>query len=731
MFTTENNLLVMCPYQIAATERILSRIEISHNYKQTGTIQAGGYIWHTTGSGKTLTSFKTAQLATALPFIEKVLFVVDRKDLDYQTMREYERFEKDSANSNSSTRVLQRQLEDSSSRIIITTIQKLDRFVQTNPRHPVYRRHVVIIFDECHRSQFADMHAAIVRSFRNYHLFGFTGTPIFAVNATAGRSLRRTTKQVFGDCLHTYTIVNAINDGNVLPFRVEYNRTMAVREDMRDQQVEAIDTERALNDVRRISGVVKYILERFDQKTKRHASYSLRGKTKYGFNSILATASIPMAIRYYNELKRQLEESGGDLRIAMIYSYSPNEAEADDDGLLPDETFDPNLLDITSRDHLKIAIADYNSQFRTNFDTSGERIQNYYKDLAMRMKSGEVDLLVVVDMFLTGFDAKILNTLWVDKNLRMHGLIQAFSRTNRILNSVKTFGNIVCFRDLQKETEQPLSIFGNEENSGIVLLKDYDSYYRGYDENGRHYHGYVEVVEELLRDFPLGERITGEARKRRFVSLFGLLLRLRNILTAFDEFEEDRILDERQLQDYQSIYLDIRDEMRPQEGAEREPINEDLEFEIELVRQIEVNIDYIQMLVEQYRQTNCEDKTIVATIRRAVESSPQLRSKRQLIEDFIESIDGSTEVDEAWRSYIHKRKDDELDQIIREENLREESTRRFVDGAFRDGVQKTTGTDIDRIMPPMSRFGGDRRSERKATIIERLLLFFERFFGLV
>lgn len=481
VFTSDNALLVMRPYQIAATERILSRIEISSNYKKTGTIEAGGYIWHTTGSGKTLTSFKTAQLASELTYIDKVLFVVDRKDLDYQTMKEYDRFQKGAANSNTSTRILQRQLEDSSSRIIITTIQKLEIFVSNNKGHEVFKKHVVIIFDECHRSQFGDMHTKIVKSFKNYHLFGFTGTPIFAINAgNGGNPALKTTPQAFGDQLHTYTIVDAINDGNVLPFRVDYINTVKMKDDVKDKNVSSIDTEKALADPTRIHEVVSYILDHFDQKTKRNSFYSLQGQRVSGFNSILAVSSIPVARKYYTEIKKQLAERGRKLNVAIIYSYSVNEDDPED--VFPDENFDTSSLDKSSRDFLEAAIADYNADFNTTYDTSSDKFENYYKDLSLRMKTREVDLLVVVNMFLTGFDATTLNTLWVDKNLKQHGLIQAFSRTNRILNSVKTFGNIVCFRDLQKETDDAIALFGNKDAGGIVLLKSYEAYYNGFDE---------------------------------------------------------------------------------------------------------------------------------------------------------------------------------------------------------------------------------------------------------
>jgi type I restriction enzyme R subunit len=484
VFDVDRKLLVMRPYQIVAAERILQRIATATNHRQLGTVAAGGTIWHTTGSGKTLTSFKAAQLARGLPEIDKVLFVVDRKDLDYQTMREYERFEKGAANSNSSTAVLQRQLEDANVRIIITTIQKLSRFVARNQKHPVYDAHVVVIFDECHRSQFGDMHAEITRSFKRYHLFGFTGTPIFADNAgTGGNPKLRTTQQAFGDKLHTYTIVDAINDKNVLPFRIDYINTIKAAAAIRDKKVPAIDTERALLAPERITQIVGYIREHFDQKTKRSASYRHGGKRLAGFNSLFATASIDAAKRYYTEFAQQQKDvpPAQRLKIGLIYSFAANEGS--EDGLLDEEAFETDGLDQGSRDFLDAAIRDYNGLFATSFDTSDGKFENYYKDLSQRLKNRELDLVIVVNMFLTGFDATTLNTLWVDKNLRAHGLIQAYSRTNCILNSVKTYGNSVSFRDLEQATNDALALFGNKDAKGIVLLKPYADYYTEYQKS--------------------------------------------------------------------------------------------------------------------------------------------------------------------------------------------------------------------------------------------------------
>ena len=611
IFTSENMLMVMRPYQITATERILNRIEIANNYKKFGSVAGGGYIWHTTGSGKTLTSFKTARLASRIPYIDKVLFVVDRKDLDYQTMKEYDRFEKGAANSNTSTAILKRQLEDDNAKIIITTIQKLSTFIGKNSGHPVFDKRVVIIFDECHRSQFGDMHVAITRNFKKYHLFGFTGTPIFAVNAGVGKNPNlKTTAQAFGDQLHTYTIVDAINDKNVLPFRVDYIKTMDKNNDIDDDQVWDIDREKAYMAPKRIELVTRYILEHFNQKTYRNErtyAYNVltniaevaaaHGKTEVeeikrkqrvsGFNSIFAVSSVPAAKLYYDEFKRQMaDDPTKKLRIAIIYSYGANEEE--NDGILDEENpEDTSALDQSSRDFLDAAIRDYNEIFHTNYDTSSDKFQNYYKDVSLRMKNKELDLLIVVNMFLTGFDATTLNTLWVDKNLKMHGLIQAYSRTNRILNSIKTFGNVVCFRNLQKRTDDAISLFGDKNASGIVLMQSFNDYYYGYtDKDGNSKPGFVDMIAELSDKFPLTEpQIIGEQNQKDFISLFGAILRMRNLLTSFDEFKDKEILSERDLQDYLGRYQDLRDEWNERrKKGELEDIVDDIVFEIELIK---------------------------------------------------------------------------------------------------------------------------------------------------
>ncbi len=724
VFDVDRKLLVMRPYQIAATERILQRIATGTNHRQLGTLDAGGYIWHTTGSGKTLTSFKAAQLARGLAGVDKVLFVVDRKDLDYQTMREYDRFEKGAANSNASTAVLQRQLEDPDARIIITTIQKLSRFVAANRKHFVYGQHVVVIFDECHRSQFGDMHAEITKVFKRYHLFGFTGTPIFADNAgTGGNLARRTTEQAFGDRLHTYTIVDAINDKNVLPFRIDYINTLKAAPGIKDKKVSAIDTERALVAPERIAQVVGYIREHFAQKTKRGERYRLDTRRLDGFNSLFATASIDAAKRYYAEFTKQQVDlpSAQRLKVGLIYSFAPNEEEAD--GLLGEEGFETEALDASSRDFLDGAIRDYNALFATSFDTSADKFQNYYKDLSERLKKRQLDLAIVVNMFLTGFDATTLNTLWVDKNLRAHGLIQAYSRTNRILNSVKTYGNIVSFRDLEQETNDALALFGNKEAKGIVLLKPYGDYQAEY----------AKRVETLLSEFPLGKAILGEAAQKAFIQLFGAILRLRNILTAFDDFTGNEILSARDFQDYQSLYLNLYAEFRTASEADKERINEDVVFEIELIKQVEINVDYILMMVEKYLKAkgSGQGKEIRASIERTVDSSPSLRNKKDLIEAFVDSVSAKARVDEQWEAFMAARREEELDRIIAEEGLDPDAARVFMANAFRDGGVQTSGTAITKVMAPASRFSKQNaHSARKQAVLARLEAFFSRYSGL-
>lgn len=733
VFTSDKLLLAMRPYQIVATERILNKITVSNNYKSFGTVEGGGYIWHTTGSGKTLTSFKTAQLASKLPFIEKVLFVVDRKDLDYQTMKEYDKFEKGAANSNSNTAILKKQLEDPKANIIITTIQKLSVLIKKQKNHHVFSQHIVIIFDECHRSQFGDMHTAITKTFKKYHLFGFTGTPIFAVNSSSNsRADLRTTEQAFGAKLHTYTIVDAITDKNVLPFRIDYISTMKEQENIQDEKVWNIDRERALSAPERISNIVKYIREHFDQKTKRNSFYQLKDRRLAGFNSIFAVSSIEVAKKYYTEFQKQMMGLPSDkqLKVATIYSFGVNEDP--ENGIIDDENLeDTSLLDQSSRDFLESAIQDYNKIFKTNYDTSSDKFQNYYKDVSQRVKDREIDLLIVVNMFLTGFDATTLNTLWVDKNLRLHGLLQAYSRTNRILNTVKTFGNIICFRNLEKATNESIALFGDKEAGGVVLLKTYDEYYNGYKKGDKDIPGYADLVDDLQEKFPVGEQIIGEQNQKDFIKLYSAILKVKNILSTFDEFSGNEILSERDIQDYHSMYINLYNDFRGKSKGDNENVNDDIVFEMELIKQVEINIDYILALIKKYHEGHLKDKEIVISISKAIDSSVELRNKKELIEQFIDSLTPSTNVDDDWHSFVDAKKVEELDQIINDENLDKEETYKFITNAFRDGYVQSTGTALSKVLPPVSRFTptGDRTKKRES-VLEKLSSFFNKFWDI-
>ena len=757
VFTSEDKLLVMRPYQIVAAERIVNKIIIAQNYKYYGTEKAGGYIWHTTGSGKTLTSFKTAQLATKLDGIDKVLFVVDRKDLDYQTMKEYDRFEKGAANGNSSTKILKKQLEDSNAKIIVTTIQKLNQFIKKYKEHDVYNKQIVIIFDECHRSQFGDMNKAIVRSFKNYYLFGFTGTPIIANNAVKNKyGVSTTTEQIFGKQLHMYTIVDAIQDKNVLPFKIDYLKTMDNDPDIEDKEISDIDRESAFLAPDRIQKVTEYILNNFNKKTYRneknyvfHATTNVTKVVKSnrkidevkqevqlsGFNSIFCVSSIEAAKAYYYEFKRQMEENPNKfLKIATIFSYAANEEESE--GNLEEENNeDVQNLGDTAKEFLETAIQDYNAMFQTNYDTSSEKFQNYYKDISLRMKNRQLDILIVVNMFLTGFDATTLNTLWVDKNLKYHGLIQAFSRTNRILNSIKSCGNIVCFRKLQHKTDEALAMFSDKHAKSICLMRSYNEYYFGYkDNNGLHVDGYKDLIERLKQEYPLSAEIVGEKAEKVFINLFGSVLKMYNLLSSFDKFTgTEKILTERDLQDYLSRYNDLYESYkRRRENSDKEDISDDIIFEIELVKQVEVNIDYILSLIAKYRDSQGKDEGLRSLITKAVESSLELRSKKKLIETFIAGINEIDDIILEWREFVAKEREKELEHLIQEERLKDKETREFIANAFRDGAIKTTGTDIINILPPLPLFGDSAkiREETKARVIEKLLIFFEKYYSI-
>ncbi|GAA9749316.1 type I restriction endonuclease subunit R [Helicobacter pylori] len=712
VFTSEEVLLVMRPYQIMAAERILEKIKFTQNSKIYGKSQSGGYIWHTTGSGKTLTSFKSAVLAKELEGISKVLFVVDRKDLDYQTMKEYDKFQKDCANSNTSTKILKQQLEDSSAKIIITTIQKLDKFVKSHSKgHAIFNEEVVMIFDECHRSQLGSMHQAITKAFKKYHLFGFTGTPIFVQNCDKNNPLG-TTEQKFGKCLHQYTIIDAIRDKNVLPFRVEYHNTIKAKEDIKDNKVRAVDEKNALLDTRRIKEIAKCIVERFNQTTKNKK-----------FNSILACSGIEALKKYYQAFK----EEKHDLKIATIFSYSANEEiEA-----LEDENNESAAgLDKSSRDFLEGAIADYNGMFKTSFDTSDQKFQSYYKGLSQKMKDREIDLLIVVNMFLTGFDATRLNTLWVDKNLKYHGLIQAFSRTNRILDSVKTHGNIVCFRDLEQDLNDALMLFGNKDTQSIALLRKYEDYLKGYVDENKKYEGYEGLIGRLLTEFPLKEPIISESQKKDFIKLFGKILKLENILNSFENFNKDDHINPRDFQDYQSKYLDFYDAMRPEKGRDKEEINDDLIFEIELIKQVEVNIDYILNLIEKYaKEDDLEIQGVKTKIEPILNSSIELRNKKDLIMGFIDKYNKDEEVHEYFQNHIHQKREEEFQNIIEENRLNEEKAYSFMQHAFEGGEISFSGTKFPEIIEEkVSRFDKNSRyQEVKEKVAASLSRFFHRF----
>ena len=774
VFNVDKQLLVMRPYQIAATEKILQRIQTAIYNKWQGSIKAGGYIWHTTGSGKTLTSFKTAQLASKMDAVKKVLFVVDRKDLDYQTMKEYDHFEKDCANSNSSAKILLKQLKDSDNRIIITTIQKLSNLMKPQfydndekLKEILTKENIVLIFDECHRSQFGDMHQLITKRLKKYLMFGFTGTPIFAINANKA-SKYSTTAQLFGgepdeqgrptQALHKYTIINAIRDKNVLKFHVDYSSTMRMKNEVDKKKVWGIDTEEALHDPRRISLVTKYIIDHFAEKTKQNAEAYAMSKLlnvkdviknskqvdekkekvlTQGFNSIFAVDSVKAAILYYNEFKRQLSEPGSpDLKIATIYTFAANEEEVDEWGFESDEHPDNigKAPDTQSRDALEAAIDDYNNLFGTSYSTDGESFQSYYKDVSLRMKNKQIDILIVVGMFLTGFDAKTLNTLWVDKNLKLHGLLQAYSRTNRILNAVKNCGNIVCFRNLEEATKQSLAIFGDDKAAGMVFLKSYKEYYEeGYeDDRGKWHDPYVVLIQRLLGEFPVEgiANIFDEEVKKQFIKLMGEILRVRNLLSAFDEFDEPaKMVDEMHYQDYLGWYNKLYEEFRPTKpGGEKETIKDDIVFEMELVKQVQINISYILKLVQEYHDKNCQDKEIIVKIQKQIDASPDMREKRDLIMNFIESMtpQKGADVGEEWSEFIEREKKEQLAVIINEEHLKPAETEAFMQRAFNDGYVTETGTGIAKILPPSNPFLPES-GEKKQTVIEKLKAYLNKF----
>lgn len=739
VFDASNTLLIMRPYQIAATERILWKIKSSYESKKAGTAEAGGFIWHTTGSGKTLTSFKTARLATNLDFIDKVFFVVDRKDLDYQTMKEYKRFQEDSVNGSKDTKELKKSIEKDDNRIVVTTIQKLNEFVKKNPNHPIYDKQCVLIFDECHRSQFGDAQKNIRKSFKKYYQFGFTGTPIFAENSLKGD----TTSGTFGAQLHCYVITDAIRDGKVLKFKVDYNNiTLKFKEyEMEMDEEKLKKLEKKILHPDRITEITKYILKVFDTKTHRNEFYDLKRRRLNGFNAMFAVQSVEAAKLYYEEFQKQQEALPEEkrLKVATIYSFSANE-EPSAIGEIEDENFEPSAMDSTAKEFLNRAINDYNKLFKTNFSTEGKEFQNYYSDLSNRVKNKEVDLLIVVGMFLTGFDAPTLNTLFVDKNLRYHGLIQAFSRTNRILNKVKTFGNIVCFRNLERATEDAIKTFGDENSVNVILEKSYDEYIHGFtdEETGKKFKGYKDICEEIIAKFPDPTEIVLEADKKEFVQLFGELLKAENILRNFDEFESfEKIISERLMQDMKSVYVDIREsilnERRSKEAEEAQVDFSDVEFQIDLLKTDEINLDYILALILEKARENDDIESLKAEVRRVIRSSLGTRAKEDLVMEFISKtrlseLKNTDDIIETFYDFAKKEKEVKINQLIAEENLNEKANR-FIEKSISKGYVEYAGDELDGIIPPLSRRGGVRE-KKKEIVLEKIRKIVDVFVGI-
>lgn len=740
VFDVNDTLLIMRPYQIAATERILWKIKSSYAAKKAGKPDAGGFIWHTTGSGKTLTSFKAARLATGLDFIDKVFFVVDRKDLDYQTMKEYQRFQPDSVNGSQDTRELKRCIEKDDNRIVVTTIQKLNEFVKRNPSHEIYAKHCVLIFDECHRSQFGDAQKNIRKSFKKYYQFGFTGTPIFPENSLGGD----TTSGIFGAQLHSYVITDAIRDGKVLKFKVDYNnitpkfKTAEKEED--EKKLAALESKMLLHP-ERIAEITKHILKVFDTKTHRNEFYDLKQRRLNGFNAMFAVQSVEAAKTYYEEFAKQQANLPEEkrLKVATIYSFAANE-EQRVIGEISEENFDVTAMDSTAKEFLEKVIADYNGYFKTNFSTNGNEFQNYYKDLSLRVKEKQVDLLIVVGMFLTGFDAPTLNTLFVDKNLRYHGLIQAFSRTNRILNKVKTFGNIVCFRDLEKATQAAIKTFGDENSVNIILEKSYEAYIHGFadEETGKITKGYTDICNEIVAKFPDPTEITLEADQKEFVQLFGELLKAENILRNFDEFEDfEKIISDRQMQDMRSVYVDIRESiLNSKRSGETEGVQvdfSDVEFQIDLLKTDEINLDYILALILEKSKQKYDVESLKAEVRRVIRSSLGIRAKEELIMDFINrtrlsDLRNTDDILKSFYDFARKEKENKINCLVEEENLKGDS-KRFIEKAIGRGYVEYAGDELDRIIPPTSRRGG-KREKKKESVLEKIRKIVEVFIGI-
>ena len=747
IFNSRNVLLIMRPYQIAATERLLWRINSSFENKKAGSVEAGGFIWHTTGSGKTLTSFKSARLATELDYIDKVFFVVDRKDLDYQTMREYQKFQKDSVNGSKDTKELKVSIEKQDNKIVVTTIQKLNEFVKSNKGHDIYNKHCVFIYDECHRSQFGLAQKNIQSSFKHYYQFGFTGTPIFVENSLDGK----TTSDVFGAQLHSYVITDAIRDGKVLKFKIDYNsinpKFKSSEEETDDEKLKALENKMFLHP-ERISEITKYILDKFDSKTYRNTQYTVKDKRINGFNAMFAVQSVDAAKMYYEEFKKQQANLPEDkkLKVATIFSYAPNEERAS--GEIEEESMSSSAMSTTAKQFLTNVVDDYNSFFQTNFTIDGNGFENYYKDLSSRVRNKEVDLLIVVGMFLTGFDAPTMNTLFVDKNLRYHGLIQAFSRTNRILNKMKTFGNIVCFRNLEKATKDAIKVFGDENSINVIIERSYDEYINGFmdEDTGVVFKGYKELCEEIIEKFPDPTEIKLEKDKKEFVKLFGEILKRENILRNYDEFSSfEKIITERLKQDMKSTYIKIKEELispdpsgggdRGKGGKDDEKIDfSDVEFHIDLLKTEEVNLDYILALIlEKAKEQGTNNETLKEEIRRLIRSSLGTRAKEELIIEFINrtdltKFDKNEDILEAFYEYAKIEKEQKINELISEENLKEQS-KKFIEKSISRGYVSQGGTELDDVLPPVGRRGG-AREVKKQSVLSKLKDIVKVFVGI-
>ncbi len=766
VFDTSDVLLVMRPYQIAATERMLWKIASSYQSKKWSDTEGGGYIWHTTGSGKTLTSFKAARLATQLDFIDKVFFVVDRKDLDYQTMNEYKKFSPDSVNGSDSTAGLKRNIEKEDNKIIVTTIQKLNNLMKTERDLAIYQKQVVFIFDEAHRSQFGEAQKNLIKKFKKYYQFGFTGTPIFPQNALGAE----TTASVFGRELHSYVITDAIRDEKVLKFKVDYNdvrpQFKSLETEIDEKKLSAAENKKALLHSERIKEISQYILQNFRLKTHRN-----QGSNK-GFNAMFAVSSVDAAKCYYEELNSLQKNSDKPLKIATIFSFAANEEQSAIGDIL-DETFEPTAMDISAKEFLTKAINDYNAMFKTSYGVDSNEFQNYYRDLAKRVKNKEIDLIIVVGMFLTGFDAPTLNTLFVDKNLRYHGLIQAFSRTNRIYDATKTFGNIVTFRDLEKATIDAITLFGDSNTKNVVLEKSYKEYLEGFTDiiTGEARRGYIEVVKELNEKFPNPADIIKEKNKKEFVKLFGEYLRVENILQNYDEFnhlkaiqeldknepdaieefkkthfltDEDitamqkiELLKERTVQDYRSTYNDIRDWLSHQKsGTESEKSNidwDDVVFEIDLLKSQEINLDYILELIFDHNKKTKDKDTLIAEIRRVIRASIGNRAKERLVVDFINATNLDTIPDkatilESFYAYAEGILQTEVKTLIEDENLNEEETKRYIIASLKREYASENGTELNSILPKMSPLNPEYLT-KKQSVFQKLVSFVEKFKG--